>query len=151
VQNKRVVIDGGHTPLAAEYLHDHLSKLNAHSARIVVGMLREKLAADTLQRFDVPHFTLVATTVPSNRAMPAHDLAAAFSPSHAQIEVIEDYALALAQVDSANEDVFAVFGSFRLAAAAREAFGLLSEAELEEAGATRDLFEGEGYQGRIKP
>ena len=40
-------------------------------------------------------------------------------------------------------------GSLRMAAAAREAYGLLTEDELAEARATRAIFEGEDYLARL--
>lgn len=142
VDERAVLIDGGHTALAAARLRETLTqRLTAGApARVVVGMLADKDAAAYLAALDAPAFHLVLTHAPGQRAAAPDALAAAFSPTQARVEIIPDLTDALASIHDAAETVCAVAGSLRMAAAAREAFGLLAPADLEEAALTRAIF-----------
>lgn len=150
IGEKDVIIDGGHTPLSAQNLYDLLKTHNAQHITLIIGMLRDKRIFDTLSVLSDPRIHLIATAPPADRALTADALAEIAAPLFAQITVIADADQALAKVHATDADLVVIFGSFRLAAAAREAYGLLTPHQLEEANATRALFEGEGYQRRMK-
>lgn len=63
---------------------------------------------------------------------------------HATIETQPELSTALELARNTTESVV-VSGSLRMAAATREAFGLLTPNELDEARQTRSIFEGENY------
>ncbi len=141
VGGRTVLIDGGHTPLSALRLRAAIDAAGG-SARLVIGMLADKDTAGYLSAFDAPGLTLVLTRVPGHRAAEPEALRAAFAPRYAEVEIVADADQALRGLASAPEPLTVVAGSFRLAADAREWFGLLSADEVEEARATRAIFRG---------
>lgn len=143
-----VIIDGGHTPAAARYLLPAI--LYAISIRFIVGMLRDKNVAAYLSVFDLPQFHFVYTQAPGDRALTPDELLALYKPTQASFTLVPSLDEALAQAVTAPEALIVVAGSLRMAAAAREAFGLLSADELEESHLTRAIFEGEAYQNKLK-
>lgn len=125
-----VLIDGAHTPNGFRRLLTHLPD----GARIVVGMLRDKRIHESLTALDRAGFHLILTTAPGSRGLPAADLAAhPFRAASAEVIPALDAAL--------DAHPHAVIGSLRMAAAARERFGLVSPALIAEAEQTRALFE----------
>jgi hypothetical protein len=72
-----------------------------------------------------------------------------YQPKQASVLLIPSLDEALAQSETTPEELIVVTGSLRMAAAAREAFGLLSADELEEARLTRAIFEGDEYQKKL--
>lgn len=151
VGGKRVLIDGAHTRESAQRLYEFIVFLPRDEApvRIVVGMLNDKAVDDVLAVFDQPRFHIVLTQAPSHRALSPDALNQQAHLHQASVEIVPELADALAQVHTAPESLFVVTGSLRMAAAAREAFGLLSPHELEEARMTRAIFEGEDYLRRL--
>jgi dihydrofolate synthase/folylpolyglutamate synthase len=145
---RQIIIDGGHTPLAARRLAAALHPALAEGARVIVGMLADKDAVAYLRELDQPGVALVLTTAPAERARPAAELAAVFAPEHALVEVQPSFDAALSEALNGPQPTIAVAGSLRMAAAAREALGLLDAAALEEARRTRGLFEGPVYRAR---
>jgi dihydrofolate synthase/folylpolyglutamate synthase len=154
VGGRAVLIDGGHTPLAAARLAGEIAphpltssaqgrEGDGGEACIVVGMLADKAAGAYLAHLDRPGWRVVLTTAPSHRAAPPDVLRAAFTPQHARVEIIPHLDDALALAGSVPERIFVVAGSLRTAAAAREAYGLLDAEELAEARATRAIFHGQ--------
>jgi folylpolyglutamate synthase/dihydropteroate synthase len=143
-----VIIDGGHTPLAARRLAAALQPALAKGARVIVGMLTDKDASAYVRELDVPGLTLVLTRAPAERARAAAELAATVRAQHAQVEVEPSFDAALDTALHAPEGILAVAGSLRMAAAAREALGLLDGAALDEARRTRALFEGPAYRAK---
>ena len=148
VNGRRVLIDGGHTPLAAQRLAEAIAPELAGEVCVVVGMLADKDAAAYLRELDAPGVRFIATTAPADRALPAAQLAGTYALQHAPITVEPSFERALAAGMAAEAELTVVAGSLRMAAAAREAFGLLDAAALDEARRTRALFEGEGYRRR---
>lgn len=146
--DQRVIIDGGHTPLAARRLAAAFAPDLLRGVRIIVGMLADKDAKAYLRELDLPGVTLVLTAAPAERARTAEALAAGFSARHARIELQPSFDAALAGVCSAPEPLIVAAGSLRVAAAAREALGLLDEDALDEARRTRALFAGPAYRAR---
>ncbi len=138
VGGRAVLIDGGHTPLSARRLRAALDI----PARLVIGMLADKDAAGYLAAFDAPGLHVVLTRARGHRAAEPEALRAAFAPKAAEVEIIADADEALRELRAAPEALAAVAGSFRLAAQARETFGLLSADEVDEARATREIFRG---------
>lgn len=125
-----VLIDGAHTPNGFRRLLQHLPE----GARIVVGILRDKRIHESLATLDRAGFHLILTTAPGSRGLPAADLAAyPFRAASAEVIPALDAAL------DAHPD--AVIGSLRMAAAARERFGLVSPDLIAEAERTRALIE----------
>jgi folylpolyglutamate synthase/dihydropteroate synthase len=149
VGGRGLTIDGGHTPLAAARLWSHLAENGA--ARLVVGMLKDKASAAYLQAFDHAGVQLVLTQAPGHRGLPAAELAALADLQAAQVTVQPDLVAALNGLASAPESARAVAGSLRMAAAAREHYGLLLPDALEESQRTRALFEGDAYLKRLLP
>jgi folylpolyglutamate synthase/dihydropteroate synthase len=125
-----VLIDGAHTPNGFRRLLSHLPD----EARIVVGMLRDKRIHESLAALDRAGFHVILTTAPGSRGLPAADLAA-YPFRAASVEVIPALDAAL----DAHPD--AVIGSLRMAAAARERYGMVSPEMIAEAEQTRALFE----------
>ena len=148
VNGRRVLIDGGHTPLAAQRLAEAVAPELAGGVCVVVGMLADKDAAAYLRELDAPGVRFIATTAPADRALPAAQLAGTYALQHAPITVEPSFERALAAGMAAEAELTVVAGSLRMAAAAREALGLLDAAALDEARRTRALFEGEGYRRR---
>ena len=148
VYGRRVLIDGGHTPLAAQRLAEAVAPELAGGVCVVVGMLADKDAAAYLRELDAPGVRFIATTAPADRALPAAQLAGTYALQHAPITVEPSFERALAAGMAAEAELTVVAGSLRMAAAAREALGLLDAAALDEARRTRALFEGEGYRRR---
>jgi dihydrofolate synthase/folylpolyglutamate synthase len=154
LNGKWVLIDGGHTASAAHYVRDYLEEqfqVSDLPIRLIVGMLKDKSAHDFLAVFDLPNFRITLTTAPGHRAFAPDALVAQANLQSAAIEVVPDLKDALRQVETASESVVVVAGSLRMAAAAREFYGLLSPEELEEAWTTRAIFEGEDYLSRLRP
>jgi dihydrofolate synthase/folylpolyglutamate synthase len=148
VNGRQVLIDGGHTPLSARRLAEAIAPALPGGVRVIAGMLADKNAAAYLAELDAPGVTLVCTTAPTERARPAADLAAACAPVHARVSVLPDFEDALNEGLREREGLVVIAGSLRMAAAAREALGLLDADALEEAHRTRALFEGPDYRGR---
>lgn len=156
INGRWIVIDGGHTEKAAQYLYEGLedfseSSLRNLKIRMIIGMLRDKSANDFLKVFDLPNFTISLTTAPGHRAFTAQDLAKMADLQHAAMEIVPDLHEALKQILTSPETCVIIAGSLRMAAAAREALGLLSADELAESQATRAIFEGDDYLSRMRP
>lgn len=149
---KQIVIDGAHTARSARRLRDYVDTLTGDTVpmHLVAGVLRDKAPAEVLAPFDSTRFNLTLTTAPGHRALPAAELASLCGLTAARVTVIESLEAGLARLSSEPQAVQVVMGSLRMAAAARESLGLLSAEALAEAQATRSLFEGEGYLGRLK-
>lgn len=139
--DKTVLIDGGHTPLAAQRLRRSIDLLLEWrmTARVVVGLLDDKDAAAYLSAFDARDYHVMLTPLPGHRAAARDALARAFQPQHASVSLARDVETAFAALADAPETVIVVAGSLRLAALAREAFGLLDADDLAEAAATRAI------------
>ena len=142
-----VIVDGGHTPNAARHLRRAVG--DPSSLRLIVGMLRDKDVAAYLSAFDAPNVHIVYTRAPGDRALTPDDLLAQYRPSQASFSLEPSLDQALKQVYSASEALIVIAGSLRMAAAAREAYDLLTAEELEEARLTRAIFEGTEYQAKI--
>ena len=151
VAGRAVLLDGAHTPGGAWALRLVIHGIMGRSrpVRLVAGMLQDKAARKFLSVFDAPRFHIVLTQAPSHRAAPPEELWAQVDLRQAEVEIIPDLQEALAEVHSASEGLFVVTGSLRMIAAAREAYGLLSPEELEEARATREIFDGPDYLARL--
>lgn len=145
---QRLIIDGGHTPLAARRLAAALAPDLPGGVRIIAGMLADKDASAYLRELDLPGVLLVLTTAPAGRAQSAAALAEVFTAQHAQVEIQPSFEAALASALRGPEPVAAVVGSLRMASAAREALGLLDAGALDEARRTRALFEGPAYRAK---
>jgi dihydrofolate synthase/folylpolyglutamate synthase len=148
---RTILIDGGHTPAAARYLRHEIDRLAgaSKSVRMIAGMLQDKAAHDYLSVFDSPQFQIVLTRAPGHRANQPEMLLKQALFRHAKVEIIPNLEDALKQAYTAPEEFVVVAGSLRMAAAARERYGLLSEAALAEAKATREIFEGQAYLARL--
>lgn len=144
---RTLILDGAHTPSAA---HRILALLDAHQGkpRIIAGMLRDKAVRETLGVFDRVGTHFVLTRAPGDRALDPTTLAERLDACRATVEIRPSLAEALESI-AAPEAVVVVTGSLRMVAAARETLGLLSPDALEEAEATRAIFEGETYQRKL--
>lgn len=140
-----LIIDGGHTPLAARFIRDQALG-EAPAARIVIGMLRDKDAAGFVSAFDRPGWTLELVTIGVDRGLSASELAAVSPIQWARVIVGTTLEAAL---DHAREGRIVIAGSLRLAAAAREHLGLVDLDLLAEAQATRTLFDGAEYRRQL--
>lgn len=151
VGGRTVLIDGGHTLAAARYLLRELTCIAGASrpVRLVVGMFQDKSARDYLHVFDSPRFRVVLTTAPGHRASPPESLSSQAQFRYAQAESIPRLSDALHQAYTAPEELVVVAGSLRLAAAARETYGLLSASDIAEAALTRSIFDGSAYLARL--
>lgn len=151
-QGHTLLIDGGHTPLAAQALRNAIEgRLHQNeTARLVIGLLQDKSIAEYLSALDISRFHVVLTQAPGHRGLPAQALRERVRFEHAACEVEPDLKQALQQVHNANEALFVVAGSLRMAAAAREYYGLLTPEALAEAQATREIFEGDDYLAKLR-
>ncbi|MGQ9889979.1 MAG: bifunctional folylpolyglutamate synthase/dihydrofolate synthase [Aggregatilineales bacterium] len=151
VGERAVVIDGGHTPGAARWLRGLITLLVGPETpvRLVVGMLADKNAAGYLRTFDQPRCRITLTRARGHRAAEPEALAAAAALQQASVEIQPELLAALRSALTGSEALLVVSGSLRLAAAAREAFGLLPPELAVEARATRALFEEPGYLSRL--
>lgn len=148
VNGRRVLIDGGHTPLAARRLAEAIGPDLPGGVCIVAGMLADKDAAAWLGELDRPGVRLICTSAPASRALPAERLAAAITPRSAEMATEPSFEQALTNALASSAALIVVAGSLRVAAAAREALGLLDASALDEARRTRARFEGEDYRAR---
>jgi len=151
IGTRTILIDGGHTPSAGRYLRHEIDRLAGKSkpVRVIAGMLQDKAAHDYLSAFDSPQFQIVLTRAPGHRANQPETLLKQAPFRHAKVEIIPNLDEALKQANTAPEELVVIAGSLRMAAAAREKYGLLSEAALAEAKATREIFEGQNYLARL--
>ncbi|MEO8606944.1 MAG: Mur ligase family protein [Chloroflexota bacterium] len=152
INGRKLVIDGGHTPSSAQYLRDFLDDqyhVSDSPIHLIVGMLKDKSAHDFLAVFDSPRFHITLTTAPGHRALAPDILAVQANLQSAAVEIVPDLKDALAQIYAAPESRFVIAGSLRMAAAAREFYGLLSPEELAEARTTRAIFESEDYLSKL--
>jgi folylpolyglutamate synthase/dihydropteroate synthase len=148
IGDHNVIIDGGHTANAANYLRQFMGK--TASIRLIVGMLRDKNVPAYLKVFDAPNVHFVYTRAPGDRALTPDELLERYTPTQASVTLTPSLDAALRDVGGAPEPLIVVCGSLRMAAAAREAFGLLTPDALDEARRTRAIFEGEGYLGKLR-
>lgn len=151
VGGRDVIIDGGHTPGAGRWLRGLVDLLAGSDApvRLVAGMLVDKNAAGYLSAFDQPRFRITLTQAAGHRAAAPEALRAAAALQRAAVDVQPNTVDALRAALAGPEALVVVGGSLRLAAAAREAFGLLPAELAAEARATRALFDGPGYLGKM--
>ncbi len=151
VSGQRLLIDGGHTLASARRLFDEIWRLtNRRDVSLIVGMLRDKSIHEFMAVFDRPSFHITLTSAPGHRALLPHELAQQADLKYNAVEIVPDLNTALAQIYSATESLIVITGSLRMAAAAREAFGLLTADELAESQATRAIFEGNDYLSRLR-
>jgi dihydrofolate synthase / folylpolyglutamate synthase len=152
VPGQRLLIDGGHTPTSARRLFDEIWRMtNRRDVLLIIGMLRDKSVHEFMTVFDRSPFRIILTTTPSHRALSPHELAQQADMKYNTVELVPDLKTALAQVYTATESLIVITGSLRMAAAAREAFNLLTADELAESQATRAIFEGDDYLARLHP
>jgi dihydrofolate synthase / folylpolyglutamate synthase len=151
IGTRTVLIDGGHTPAAGRYLRHEIDRLAGSSkpVRVIAGMLQDKSAHDYLSAFDTRQFHIILTRAPGHRANQPETLSQQASLRHASVEIVPVLEDALKQSYTAPEELVVVAGSLRMAAAARERYGLLSDSALAEAEATRAIFEGQTYLARL--
>jgi dihydrofolate synthase / folylpolyglutamate synthase len=152
VPGQRLLIDGGHTPASARRIYDEIWHMtNRRDVFLIIGMLRDKSVHEFMAVFDIHLFRITLTTAPGHRALPPHELAQQADMKYNAVELVPDLNTALAQVYSATESLIVITGSLRMAASARETFGLLKADELAESQATRAIFEGDDYLSRMRP
>lgn len=151
VGGRDIVVDGGHTPGAGRWLRGLIDLLAGSEApvRLVAGMLVDKNAAGYLGAFDHPRFRITLTQAPGHRAAAPEALLAAAAFRRARADIQPDPVNALRAALAGPEPLVVVGGSLRLAAIAREALGLLPPDLAAEARATRALFDGPGYLGKM--
>lgn len=148
--SQQIVIDGAHTTLAAARLRvllDH--EWHDEPVLLVMGMLRDKAVPELLKLFDDKRFHIMLTKAPSHRALSAPELRALVELTQAAVTIEPDLNTALHSALESSVQRVLITGSLRMAAAAREYLGLLDENMLEEARATRAIFEGESYLKRL--
>jgi dihydrofolate synthase / folylpolyglutamate synthase len=150
LNGRDVIIDGGHTPAAARHLRAAIERQigTEQPVRLVVGLLADKNAA-YLDVFDTPQYHLILTPAPSHRAAPPDRIAEQVHLQQAKVEIEPRLDVALDEIHHAPEMLAVVAGSLRLAAAAREFFGLLTPDELAEAHLTRAVFAGPDYLAKL--
>jgi dihydrofolate synthase/folylpolyglutamate synthase len=152
LNGNRVLIDGGHTPEAARYLLTEITRLTGSMTspvRLIIGLLEDKDARAYLQTFDSPRFNIVLTSAPGHRAAAPEMLLARYPFCYSMVQIEPDLNRALEQAYTAPESLVVVAGSLRTAAIARETYGLLPSAALDEARATRSLFDGSAYLSKL--
>ncbi len=144
-----VLIDGGHTALAAWNLRERISATPHTSTCIIAGMLADKTPRAFFEPLDVPGNHILLTTAPAHRALSPDALKKSAHLRHARIDLEPDLNAALKHIPAAPESLVVITGSLRMAAAAREACGLLSPEEMVEARATRAIFDGDDYLKKL--
>lgn len=150
IGSQQLLIDGGHTPAGAVRLRHEIERIVGpkQPVRLIVGMLNDKNASAYLSMFDTPRFHIVLTQAPGHRAASPEAILARVQVHNATITIEQD--LSKSVTPNGTEALTAVAGSLRMAAFAREVYGLLSPEMLAEAQATRAIFEGERYLGRLR-
>jgi len=121
-----VIADGAHTPYAITRLCDSLrAYFPGRPVHFVLGVLRDKDAAGIMRAIANDAAKVTLTQPPSERALPAAQLAAAWqagrpSVNHPPAEQICDPASALLRAlsDAKPDDIICVTGSLHLAAQA---------------------------------
>jgi dihydrofolate synthase/folylpolyglutamate synthase len=71
-----VLLDGAHNPAGAQALASFLQEMVGHPVPIVIGVMRDKAAADIVAALAPAASLFVVTETPTSRAMPAAELAA---------------------------------------------------------------------------
>lgn len=147
--DRHLIIDGSHTPLGATRLRALVDTLHQRDVDVMIGMLRDKQAAAYLSEVDKPGWHWTLATLPAARALTAVQLAEVYSPIHATVRQTDDLGLAFSDLRARGSCLSVICGSFRLAALAREFFGLIDVTMVEEARRTRILFEGDSYLRKL--
>lgn len=149
LDGRSILIDGGHTALAAKRLRGRIDETAGMDApvRVIVGMFRDKAVRDYLSAFDEPRFHIIVTIAPGHRAFRPEALAAEAGLTAAQVKIVPDLGDALKS--GGTEALTVICGSLRVAGLARELLGLLDGELLAEARATREIFEGMDYLRRL--
>ena len=110
-----VLIDAAHNPAGARALARYLDDQGWHGVAMVLGLMRDKDATAMLDPLLPYAATVVCTTPPSPRALPASDLAAlaaTMAPRGVSISSIDDPAAALAAASQAAARIVAAGSIF---------------------------------------
>jgi hypothetical protein len=97
-----------------------------------------------LTAYDSPRNHIILARPPGHRHAPPDQDNRPNPLKQPQVEYIPN-------LKQTPESLVVVAGSLRTAAIARETFGLLSDAALEEARTTRALLEGSAYLDKLRP
>jgi folylpolyglutamate synthase/dihydropteroate synthase len=117
--------------------------------RLLVGLLDDKKVQDYLAVFDTPQFQIMLTRAPGHRGADPEALAKQITMHYATLTCEANLMQAFERVGQGDTALGIVGGSLRMAALAREYFGLLDAEALTEAQATRALFEGGDYLAKL--
>jgi dihydrofolate synthase/folylpolyglutamate synthase len=117
---RRVILDAAHNADGAAALARYLRQWYPERPALVIGVMRDKAAADILQALLPVTSQVIATAAPTPRAMPATDLAAAVTAVAPQsgVRIVADPDEAIEQALQESETV-CVAGSVFLAGAVR--------------------------------
>lgn len=113
-QGHDVLLDGAHNPAGAQALASFLQEMVGHPVPIVLGVMRDKAAADIVAMLAPAASMFVATAAPSPRAMPADTLAALCREAGCHTIVASDPLSAVAAAAETGDPVV-VGGSLYLA------------------------------------
>jgi dihydrofolate synthase/folylpolyglutamate synthase len=114
-----ILLDAAHNPAGARALASYLHETGWMGITIVFGAMRDKDVAAMLGSLVPFARTIVCTTPPSPRAMPAADVAAMAAAEGATAEIVDDPAAALARACELDTRVL-VAGSIFLIGALRD-------------------------------
>ena len=123
-ERPRLLLDGAHNPAAARALADYLRAEKQRiggSVTLVIGVLRDKAAAEIVSTLCPVVDAWIATAPESPRALPADQLAAIIQAAGGSVIVEPDPARAtqMAMARLTDRDLCCVTGSFYTIAAAR--------------------------------
>jgi dihydrofolate synthase/folylpolyglutamate synthase len=149
-EGKTLIIDGAHTLNSAGRLRATIEHIAALSpVHLIIGMLRDKSVQAFLAEFDDPRFHITLTQTSSHRALTPDEIQQTISVHQALVTIQEDLQTAVQDALQTSDALIVITGSLRMAALSREILGLLDAAELQEAQATRAIFEGQDYLSKL--
>ena len=107
-----ILLDAAHNPAGARALASHLEELGWNRITLVFGAMRDKDVENILDTL-VPYCeSIVCTTAPTPRAIPASEIAALAAGRGARVEAIDDPAAAIARAVAIGRPVVAAGSIF---------------------------------------
>ena len=110
--NVDILLDAAHNPAGARALASHLEEIGWRRVTLLFGAMRDKDVLSMLQTLTPFCDSIVCTTAPAPRALPASEIAALAAHTGARAEVIDDPATALAHAVAIGRPVVAAGSIF---------------------------------------
>ena len=107
-----ILLDAAHNPAGARALASHLEEIGWNRVTLVFGAMRDKDVPSILQTLMPFCESIVCTTAPTPRALPASEIAALAVGMAARVEAIDDPQTAIARAVALGRPVVAAGSIF---------------------------------------